>query len=154
MIISRRNTTCRMWLRGPVLGLVVVVVLIAHDVAMTGAETISPGQHARSGLGGSAHHLDDGEYHDGTVGHSGSDVARGDDDVPRVTDPNRHHGDCGIPPEVVTFVDGARRFSDRERSVSIDVPAYPSVSAPEVRRDAAPTRSPTVRRALIQVYRM
>jgi hypothetical protein len=154
MIVSIGKRTGIRRLCGPMLGLLLAVVMVGHDVAMAGADLGPSAQHAPPGADESGSHFARYEHRGVDVELPEGAVARHDDDDSRVTEPNALHGDCGVAPDVVTVVEGARRVSERVRVVAIEHPTRSRLSAPDVRLDKAPTRSPTVRRALIQVYRM
>ena len=154
MVDALGFVTNRRWLCGQMIGLVMAVVFVAHDVAMARAVPALPAQHAHSGPGFSHRSHDRPKHHGVDIGLHTSDIGRGNDDSPRVTHPSRQHGNCGIAPDVVTVGEGTRRNSERARSAAIDIPGEPVLSVAEMRRDVAPTWSPTVRRALLQVYRI
>ena len=130
------STGCR-WLCVPTLGLLLVFVLLGHDIAMAGDSHVP---------------LDQRTHHE--AGESESHVAWHGDAAPRATDPNLPDGECGVAPDVVAVDGGVRRLSDRGQGIPVEVLGLSRPTGPDVRQDEAPTRSPAVRRALIQVYRI
>lgn len=136
------------------IGLLLALAFLVHDGGMTANVHAGPGKESppAAGMGG---HGDADAGHHGGLSHSIGAAAGSAGDVGVPPDRLRAPNGCDIAPDVARVMESSSRPQPPHGAgFLVNEPPLERASAAAAPLEDAPTRSPAVRRALFQVYRI
>ncbi len=132
---------------GPLLCLLTVVAFLVHDAGMTSVANAS----APSRTADERQH----SHADGAPDpHSSVPATGGDSNAGRATRPHSDHGDCGVASDVVPVSEGGRHAFASSAGAAGVLTGLEAGRNGRCRMAREATHPPSVRRALLQVYRI